>query len=50
MGREENTQPEPEGRYADTHLLVAAVPNFGHGSLPLESPTNTIIDTLWFPP
>jgi len=31
-------------------LLVAAIANFGHGSLPFEPSTDAIIDTLWLPP
>ena len=34
----------------DTHLLIAAIANFGHGSLPLEPSTDAIVDTLWLPP
>ena len=34
----------------DIHLLIAAIANFGHGSLSLEPSTDAIVDTLWLPP
>ncbi len=30
--------------------LVAAIPNIGHQVLPLESSSNSVVNTLWFPP
>jgi len=38
------------GRHHVSRLPVGAVTNLWHGSLSLESSSDTIIDTLWFSP